>query len=273
MNLFRYLVLSCSVLLFPSILFAQTWVEDLSSPFTNGAVEVRTYYNSQYNGKAVSCQGSSDAQVKVEVTGSSSFDVTWISSGQNITTSPAIFSSLNSGTYSISVFDYDNFIDVSAEIAIPGVSELKVVNNVNLTKVLLYPTCHDQVDGRIRATVAGGTTPYTYEWVGNGSVSTVSNPLGLGNYTFRVTDANLCQTDSTFVIDTPSVILPNPDIASLGCGGGNDGQLTSIPTGGNGGFTYSWNTSPVQTTQTTTGFNNTIHRIQDSFLGLVSIKV
>ena len=24
------------------------------------------------------------------------------------------------------------------------------------------------------------------------------------------------------------------------------------PTGGNGGFTYSWNTTPVQTTQTTT---------------------
>ena len=62
----------------------------------------------------------------------------------------------------------------------------------------------------------------------------------------------MCQTDSTFVVDTPSVILPNPDIASLGCGVGNDGALTSIPTGGNGGFTYSWNTSPVQTTQTTT---------------------
>ena len=252
MKLFKYLIFSWSVLFLSSMLTAQTWVEDLNSPFTNGAVEVRTYYNAQYNGKAVSCQGNSDAEVKVEVTGSSSFDVTWISSGQNLNSSPALFSNLSSGTYSISVFDYDNFIDVSAEIAIPGVSVLKVVNNVNLTKVLLYPTCHDQADGRIRATVAGGTSPYTYEWVGNGSVSTVSNPLGLGSYTFRVTDINLCQTDSTFVIDTPSVILPNPDIASLGCGGGNDGALTSIPTGGNGGFTYSWNTSPAQTTQTTT---------------------
>ena len=115
------------------------------------------------------------------------------------------------------LIDYDNFLSVPAEVEVPNVAELIVVNNSNVTKILLYPTCHDQVDGRIRATIAGGTAPYNYEWIGNGSTSTVSNPLGLGNHTFRVTDANLCQTDSTFVVDTPSVILPNPDIASLGC--------------------------------------------------------
>ncbi|MBL6594148.1 MAG: SprB repeat-containing protein, partial [Flavobacteriales bacterium] len=233
--------------------FSQTWVESGSSPFTNGAVTVRTFYLEQYNGKAITCNGASDAQIKVEVTGSSDYEVTLNSTFQTISnTFPTAFSNLSANLYTISVFDYDNFISVPAEVEVPNVAELIVVNNSNVTKILVYPTCHDQIDGRIRATIAGGTAPYNYEWVGNGSVSTVSNPVGLGSYTFRVTDANLCLTDSTFIVDTPSVILPNPDIASLGCGGGSDGQLTSVPTGGNGGFTYSWNTSPVQTTQTTT---------------------
>ena len=59
MKLLKYLIFSWSVLFLSSMLTAQTWVEDLNSPFTNGAVEVRTYYNAQYNGKAVSCQGNS----------------------------------------------------------------------------------------------------------------------------------------------------------------------------------------------------------------------
>ena len=84
MRLFRLLFLLVFTLFLGNKNFSQTWVESGSSPFTNGAVTVRTFYLEQYNGKAITCNGASDAQIKVEVTGSSDYEVTLNSTFQTI---------------------------------------------------------------------------------------------------------------------------------------------------------------------------------------------
>ena len=84
MRLFKLLFLLVFTLFLSNKNFSQTWVESASSPFTNGAVTVRTFYLEQYNGKAITCNGASDAQIKVEVTGSSDYEVTLNSTFQTV---------------------------------------------------------------------------------------------------------------------------------------------------------------------------------------------
>jgi len=89
---------------FGNKIFSQTWVESGSSPFTNGSVSVRTFYLEQYNGKAITCNGASDAQIKVEVTGSSDYEVTLNSTFQTVAnTFPTTFSNLSANLFTISV--------------------------------------------------------------------------------------------------------------------------------------------------------------------------
>ncbi|HCA82279.1 MAG TPA: hypothetical protein DEP18_00715 [Flavobacteriales bacterium] len=76
-------------------------------------------------------------------------------------------------------------------------------------------------------------------------------------YTFKlaIADAGDCTYDSGVFIDFLSC-TNNPTVSttpvSATCGA-NDGTATANVTGGIGPFTYSWNTIPVQTTQTATG--------------------
>jgi gliding motility-associated-like protein len=76
-------------------------------------------------------------------------------------------------------------------------------------------------------------------------------------YTFKlaIADAGDCSYDSGVFIDFLSC-TNNPTVSttpvSATCGN-NDGTATANVTGGVGPFSYSWNTTPVQTTQTATG--------------------
>ena len=116
MRLFRLLFLLV-FFYFLGTKFFSNLVESGSSPFTNGAVTVRTFYLEQYNGKAITCNGASDAQIKVEVTGSSDYEVTLNSTFQTIpNTFPTTFSNLSANLYTISVFDYDNFLQFQLKL-------------------------------------------------------------------------------------------------------------------------------------------------------------
>ena len=125
---------------------------------------------------------------------------------------------------------------------------------------LTPPTCSDDFDGEIRALLIGGTGNISYQWdaaAGNQTSFTASN-LGVGNFQLIGTDDNGCLFDSTFVIDIPTSVLPNVEITSEGCGGGADGILTAVPSGGTvsgpGDYTYQWDAAAGN--QTTAAASN-----------------
>ena len=66
MKLFRLLFLLVFTFFLGNKNFSQTWVESGSSPFTNGAVTVRTFYLEQYNGKAITCNGAQMHKLKLK---------------------------------------------------------------------------------------------------------------------------------------------------------------------------------------------------------------
>jgi gliding motility-associated-like protein len=105
--------------------------------------------------------------------------------------------------------------------------------------------------------VTGGTGPYSYEW-NTSPLQTSATAAGLsaGNYIVSVTDSHGCNTTGNVVILQPSdEISITLTQVSPQCAGGGNGSATAQVIGGTGPYTYSWDTSPEQTTATATGLS------------------
>jgi gliding motility-associated-like protein len=119
-------------------------------------------------------------------------------------------------------------------------------------------SCHSAKDGEIELIVNNGTGPFTYDWFPNspplnGDGTNKVTQLDPGLYNVIVTD--LFDDTEEILVDI-SVTTPSPITVSrlnssknVTCPGGNDGRLNTSVFGGQGPYTYSWNTAPVQTTQ------------------------
>ena len=113
-------------------------------------------------------------------------------------------------------------------------------------------TCFGGSNGSATVTPSGGVGPYTYSWntVPTQTTQTATNLLS-GTYTVTVTSSNGCIKTNTVSITQPTAIVVTTSTTSASCGNSN-GSATANPSGGVGPYIYSWNTVPVQTTQTAT---------------------
>ena len=106
--------------------------------------------------------------------------------------------------------------------------------------------CFGQSTGSVLITPQGGTVPYV--------ITPSQTALTAGLHTFTITDGNGCTTNVNATITQPTAILSVATTqVNVLCYGAANGRSTATPAGGTAPFTYSWNTSPVQTTQTATG--------------------
>ncbi|BDX37769.1 hypothetical protein CYCD_11240 [Tenuifilaceae bacterium CYCD] len=78
------------------------------------------------------------------------------------------------------------------------------------------PTCFNYPDGKVDATISGGTTPYTYAWSNGSSVATTGS-VRSGNYSLLVTDKNNCQKSQQFTLINPEQILPTLPESKIIC--------------------------------------------------------
>lgn len=100
--------------------------------------------------------------------------------------------------------------------------------------------------------IAIGTAPLTYLW-STGATTTSINNLAAGTYSITVTDATGCSAVQSFTITSSTGPAVTFSTTPTKCAGGNDGVATVSASGGTPPFTYSWATTPVQTTPTATG--------------------
>lgn len=114
--------------------------------------------------------------------------------------------------------------------------------------------CNSQCKGIANVTASGGTLPYTYSWI-TSPVQTTVNATGLcaGTYSVIVSDANSTSAIDTVTITQPIALSSSVTPTNLICNGQCIGSATLTPTGGTPSYSYSWNTSPVQTTANATG--------------------
>ncbi|MEO1438748.1 MAG: SprB repeat-containing protein, partial [Bacteroidota bacterium] len=95
------------------------------------------------------------------------------------------------------------------------------------------------LDGDIDLTVAGGTTPYTYQW-NNGLTDEDPSGLGIGTYTVTITDNNACETTTSALIDENSALMASATGETLLCSGDLEGDIDLTVSGGTMPYTYQW---------------------------------
>jgi len=199
---------------------------------------------------SVNCNGATDGSVTVTgITGTSAFPAgygySWNPSGQTTQTTT---STLGIGVYTVTVQDLTTTCtgQTTAEIFQPvALSESNTPTN---------PSCASGTNGSIVANPSGGTGAYTYSWAPGGQTSQTATGLSAGIlYTCTITDHNNCQiTTSATLVDPPGMVLDTSTTLS-NCGAADGSATVTVTSGGSGNFTYSWNTTPVQTTATAIG--------------------
>ncbi|MCF8370122.1 MAG: hypothetical protein K9H64_00780 [Bacteroidales bacterium] len=115
-----------------------------------------------------------------------------------------------------------------------GVSSVLTVNGTT-TDV----TCNGEGDGSIDISVAGGTTPYSYNWTGGAVTEDISSLSG-GSFSVTVTDANSNTTTGSFDIDEPSAFSLNEDITDVSCNGASNGEINITVSGGTPAYSFAW---------------------------------
>lgn len=151
------------------------------------------------------------------------------------------------------------FIGIAATI--PDLPNLPGQGGEDITVTLDYPSsnvCYDGTTSPSDASPAGGTFSYTGSGTLDLNTSTGAvNAAGSdpGSYTVIYTKSGV-SSNFPIVIGNDITLSITPVPGATICTG-DTATLTANASGGSGGFTYSWNTTPAQTTQaisvTTTG--------------------
>ncbi|MEN2490248.1 choice-of-anchor L domain-containing protein, partial [Flavobacterium sp. B11] len=140
-----------------------------------------------------------------------------------------------------------------------GCSDIKPVV-VSQTNIVITETaashldvkCKGSATGSATVTASGGTANYTYSWnTSPVQTNATATNLSAGTYTVTVTDSKGCSNTKQISITEPTTSLAaSTTQVNLTCNGGTNGSATVTATGGTGTYTYSWNTTPVQTSAT-----------------------
>lgn len=193
---------------------------------------------------SVSCNGGSDGAIDLTVTGGiAPYTYAW--SNQATTED---LTGLAAGTYTPTVTDFNGCTATLPAIIIDEPTALALVMDAASS------TCNGANDGGAWATPSGGTAPYAYAWNTTPTQNTdTAFGLNSGTYTVTVTDANGCTITDDITVTLPPAITFTTGADSVSCNGGADGRVWATGAGGAGGFSYLWNTTPAQNTDTASG--------------------
>jgi hypothetical protein len=98
-------------------------------------------------------------------------------------------------------------------------------------------------NGSILLSPTGGTGNFSFTWSNTVNNNALNNNLGPGNYTYQLSDANLCTTPpqmASIVMTSSAVIASISSVSQPSCNGSSNGSISISATGGNGQYTYSW---------------------------------
>lgn len=161
-------------------------------------------------------------------------------------------SNLAPGSYMVTVTDSVSGCTKDTTFVLTNGSSLQVAidSSVNVS-------CNGGNSGVAYASASGGLGSVTYSWNTNPiQTNPTATGLSAGTYNVTVTDSVGCISVATVVITEPNALLVNPTMTGMpSCNGGSDGTAIANANGGVSPYTYSWNTTPIQTTQSASGLS------------------
>ncbi|KIO52049.1 choice-of-anchor L domain-containing protein [Flavobacterium hibernum] len=193
--------------------------------------------------KPVTANGLSNGEATVTVIGgTTNYTYLWDNAE---TTQKA--TALNAGLHSVKVTDANGCTtECTVQITEPNVLSCSISQDAAVK-------CYGGNNGKATVIAVGGNGDYTYKW-DNGETTSTAIALIAGSHTVIVTDKLNYTTTCNVTISQPQEALSATTTqVNVTCGGGTTGSATVIPSGGTNPYTYSWNTTPVQTGVTATG--------------------
>lgn len=149
-------------------------------------------------------------------------------------------SALVAGNYSVTVTDA---YGCSASVATP-VQEPAAPLSTSMTSVPV--SCFGGSNGTVTLNVAGGTTPYSFQW-SDGATTQNRSGLPIGNYLVTIIDAHGCMEFDAVNITQPVAALNLTGVASnVPCFGGNAGSILQSVTGGTTPYSFNWGDANTQ---------------------------
>ncbi|MER0441622.1 collagen-binding domain-containing protein, partial [Emticicia sp. W12TSBA100-4] len=135
------------------------------------------------------------------------------------------------------------------------ICQVKLAINPNTIKDV---SCFGGNDGSATVTASGGQAPYTYLWSNGATTATVNN-FTVGTYSVTVTDARGCYATTQVTIKEPKLLIAVATSTAVACYGEKNGTATVVASDGNGGYSYTWNSNPLQTSATATNLGAGIY--------------
>lgn len=181
--------------------------------------------------KNINCNGAKNGSINVSVGGGvSPYTYTW----SNGATQEDL-SELPAGKYSLTVTDANGHIKkVEATITEPTPFKAQLVSTSAIT-------CFGQATGAVDVKVEGGVPPYRYRW-SSGQISQDLVNMPAGEYTLKVTDANLCEQTVVATVQGPQALSASlVSVANVKCFGENSGAIDITVSGGVAPYKYKWN--------------------------------
>ena len=181
----------------------------------------------------VSCFGGNNGTASVTFTSSTVINTIQWSDPLSQSTNTAI--GLTYGSYYVVITDA-NGCTVSGNAPISQPQQMFSIINAS-APALCYGSC----DGSASVLTAGGTTPYSYNWLDpSGQTTQSASGLCAGNVSVIVTDVNGCTAIASTNISQPTLLQVSGVTTPVNCNGGSDGSITASVTGGTPGYGYSW---------------------------------
>lgn len=219
--------------------YTVTGEENGCSSDTTATVTVSPLIEPTIDSTNVTCFGADDGTATVSTAVDSiPYTYTWNTTPEQ-TSSEA--TNLPAGEYTVYISDTIGCED-SATVTITEPTPLEISDTIT------HATCNE-ANGTATVEVNGGTAPYTYSWNTTPEQTTAeATTLGAGTYTATITDSSGCTDSTSVTIDATGAVDASVTTSHVQCNKGNDGTAIAEADGGTAPFTYSWNTTPEQTT-------------------------
>ena len=174
--------------------------------------------------------------------GTGVYSYNWLPSGGN----NFIASNLGSNTYTVTITDSNGCSkDTAVTLMVPSPPVLSA-SSTDLK-------CFNDSSGTAKIVVSGGTPGFNYAWVSSSGMESGQSlsHISAGSYVVQVTDANNCIQTATVTITQPPVLITTVTTTFI-CDNATGNAAVNV-SGGTGIYTYSWSSSPAQTTSIAKG--------------------
>jgi len=161
---------------------------------------------------------------------------------------------LSAGKYAINIQDANGIVlgeynTHTVTKVVDVVYELKEPAKLTLALQKTDATCKGD-DGKINATPAGGTPPYTYLWSNGATTASIENLLPMP-YTVEIKDKAGCMVQGSTAVLQPNSLTVTGTITPLRCHNAANASIALAVQGGTAPYQYLWNTGA-----TTANINN-----------------